>query len=532
MIKHGVHFTMDTNGERKILKKLAPLYRFGWAFLLAWVFSVFYTQVVGGYTGSTVAIESGYGFPTRLFFLSLPVFFSVLTLFFIVKFEKRLGSPINRPQMLWAAPLITAVSCPLLFIQSSNLNVTMLLFAIGAIGVGVGSGLLWVMWGEYYAKISQEDVEFLAPISAAGAAVLVLLVSSMSGFMAVLVVMCFPLISGYCLFQSWRDVQQQDATAEYLGESEQKAFESVRAHALSHPWAALRVMSRTGFGIMIACLFVCLLGSFWRHIEEVLWQFQIAIVTSILFMSIISLLSSRGPQRVSVSFLFRWMCPLLVVGFVALILWGSSWGSYIAFLISIAARFSFCLITQMFFAHYATTGRITAVQAYGFGWIFVHLGDFLGVLSLAVLNSVMEANMVSPYEISAISIALFTALTMFVLNKAESFSFQVQTDAKAQTGEVKCEEKVHAHDNRGDGGTGGIESKVRIIARNKKLTPREAEVFGLLARGRSVPFIRDSLVVSRDTAATHVKHIYAKLEVHSRQELIDLIQNKSEKAPI
>ena len=62
------------------------------------------------------------------------------------------------------------------------------------------------------------------------------------------------------------------------------------------------------------------------------------------------------------------------------------------------------------------------------------------------------------------------------------------------------------------------------MAREHKLTPRETEVFGLLAHGRSIPYVRDALFISRDTAATHAKHIYAKLDVHSRQELIDLVR--------
>ncbi len=32
----------------------------------------------------------------------------------------------------------------------------------------------------------------------------------------------------------------------------------------------------------------------------------------------------------------------------------------------------------------------------------------------------------------------------------------------------------------------------------------------------------DNLVISRNTAKTHIKHIYSKLGVHSHQELIDL----------
>ena len=70
-----------------------------------------------------------------------------------------------------------------------------------------------------------------------------------------------------------------------------------------------------------------------------------------------------------------------------------------------------------------------------------------------------------------------------------------------------------------------IGQRVALLARENKLTPRETEVFGLLAHGRSIPYVRDALIISRDTAATHAKHIYAKLDVHSRQELIDLVMS-------
>lgn len=54
------------------------------------------------------------------------------------------------------------------------------------------------------------------------------------------------------------------------------------------------------------------------------------------------------------------------------------------------------------------------------------------------------------------------------------------------------------------------------------LTTREREVFVLLAHGRNGRYIMDHLVISRNTAKSHIKHIYSKLGVHSHQELIDL----------
>lgn len=55
------------------------------------------------------------------------------------------------------------------------------------------------------------------------------------------------------------------------------------------------------------------------------------------------------------------------------------------------------------------------------------------------------------------------------------------------------------------------------------LTPREAEILGLIAMGRSAKYIADELLISLNTTRTHVKHVYEKLNIHSKQELIDLV---------
>ena len=52
----------------------------------------------------------------------------------------------------------------------------------------------------------------------------------------------------------------------------------------------------------------------------------------------------------------------------------------------------------------------------------------------------------------------------------------------------------------------------------KALTPRELEVLGLLAQGRSNPQIAQELVISRATAKTHVERIIGKLGVSDRTQ--------------
>lgn len=64
------------------------------------------------------------------------------------------------------------------------------------------------------------------------------------------------------------------------------------------------------------------------------------------------------------------------------------------------------------------------------------------------------------------------------------------------------------------------------VAHNCGLTSRELEICLLLAQGRSRPYIREKLVISKSTVDTHARHAYAKLGIHSNQELIDLFSSE------
>ncbi len=68
---------------------------------------------------------------------------------------------------------------------------------------------------------------------------------------------------------------------------------------------------------------------------------------------------------------------------------------------------------------------------------------------------------------------------------------------------------------------------VEEIAGQYGLTKRETEVAALLLEGRSLRHIQNALFISEGTAKTHAKHIYAKLNVRTKQELIDLFKNGS-----
>lgn len=64
----------------------------------------------------------------------------------------------------------------------------------------------------------------------------------------------------------------------------------------------------------------------------------------------------------------------------------------------------------------------------------------------------------------------------------------------------------------------------RTVAARYGLSEREVEILLLLLEKRSAPYIADQLFISGNTVKTHIRRIYEKTSVHSREELIDLFQ--------
>ncbi|MBK7387817.1 MAG: response regulator transcription factor [Bacteroidetes bacterium] len=60
----------------------------------------------------------------------------------------------------------------------------------------------------------------------------------------------------------------------------------------------------------------------------------------------------------------------------------------------------------------------------------------------------------------------------------------------------------------------------------QKLSQRENEILGLLAKGLRYKEIADQLFLSTETVRTHIRNIYEKLQVNSRTEAINKAYNR------
>lgn len=68
------------------------------------------------------------------------------------------------------------------------------------------------------------------------------------------------------------------------------------------------------------------------------------------------------------------------------------------------------------------------------------------------------------------------------------------------------------------------QGKIDAVIAEYRLTARQQEVFRMLVRGRNASYIADTFVISISTSKAHIHNIYRKLNIHSQQELINLVE--------
>lgn len=151
-----------------------------------------------------------------------------------------------------------------------------------------------------------------------------------------------------------------------------------------------------------------------------------------------------------------------------------------------------------------------AIKAFAWGSAMKAFGSIAG----AFLGRAMNAGALGPIDRSVLVAVTTVAFVSYVVHFASTFRI---------TRTIACVEPVQEISVSHAVPDETFEARCAAVAAEFSLTPREAEVFELLARGRNGNYIKDALTISYNTVKTHVAHVYDKAGVHSQQELIDLV---------
>lgn len=176
-----------------------------------------------------------------------------------------------------------------------------------------------------------------------------------------------------------------------------------------------------------------------------------------------------------------------------------------------------CFSVLVYYA-LAAIGRrnpLHALPIFAWGQFATSIGTLVGTSLGHLTNGLLvDQPLLVPGAVVLVVLA-FSAFNLLVLR---TFSFEKTIEGIESV--PLLEPTAEPESDRSD----AIEAQCARIAERFALTERETDVFKLLAKGRNVPFIEEELVISRNTIKTHIKHIYQKMDLHSQQELIDMVE--------
>ncbi|MCL1797261.1 MAG: helix-turn-helix transcriptional regulator [Eggerthellaceae bacterium] len=155
------------------------------------------------------------------------------------------------------------------------------------------------------------------------------------------------------------------------------------------------------------------------------------------------------------------------------------------------------VLISLFLVLASITGTSTTASfSKGFAALFG--GEFIGVFLANIIDSV-QPDQITPYFVVVFAgmLVLFSYLFLFTERDFGSLS-EIVTK------------------------TDSFENRCQVLAEQHGLSAREAEILPFVLKGRTSERIAQELFISKSTVETHLQRIYAKANVHSRQELIDL----------
>lgn len=244
----------------------------------------------------------------------------------------------------------------------------------------------------------------------------------------------------------------------------------------------------------------------------------------------ISLVSVFLSKYADIFTMYRWLLPLVAIALTTFA-FDCIEGRFISGIFIIAAQIGYSTALYVFFSRVVHAGWMGYVVCLGFGRGMAQLGIASGSLLGILLSPLLEAEDISPAILCLVLLCLVTVSTLALLNRESRFKYVLPAYIKLSTADARDKNAdIVGQAPKQDGTTVLQNRDINLIeacsriASTYGLTPRESDVFLLLAQGRSIPYIRDVLHISKNTVDSHSKNIYRKLGIHSRQELIDMVR--------
>ena len=417
----------------------------------------------------------------------------------------------------------------------------------GAVLAGVGYGYFWGSWAECLGRMHPARTSFYLPVVLLLTALLFVAFSFCSeelGVPALLLMLPLPVLSQLCLTRCNREVPDERAVL---------AADSGRYRTALGSLVSLIVAS-----LVLSCLF----GYVWQmtvvSVDSAYEAHRLPLIANIVAAVALIGLVLFARRRTDLALMFKVIVPVLVVLFALMPVFWSTNPVELNMVMSACYGVFDVIIWYMVVStayDFSVSGFVVGGIVRGVSIIARLVGIGIGYVVMLIPES--PSMLVIGVSVGAIYVLAMLALFQHTGNR---FSFLSFGAAKAREAEIEAAPSCAAAcgaacplqqegeapaaqpasrpaaepvegpadasgnasgDTRGNEPGGDVFDQ---IAAYYGLTRREAEVLPYLARGRSAKVIAEALFVSESTVRTHTRRILEKTALHSKQDLIDLIE--------
>ena len=450
---------------------------------------VFWAPTFGsGPFGTPSAIDS-------LFYLSLTSNAATLGALFIIS---RFVNPLFRFRWIpVCACILMSIGCLLLFLGLRfDESFPTPLAAGGPIATGVGSAVMMVLWGENLSRSKTRQALLCCVMAAIIGGLIGAGIVMFPQRVSQSITIALPLLSFALVLASNR------------------RFDHVQTQK---PPINVRPPSRIPVRIVVislffGCCFGLMRGLFSseyftsHHPDPVVNMLSFVAAGVIVFLT--AIVCKLDFRRLT----YQIALPLMALGFIFLTV-----GSMQAYAMPIhnLGFQHFYIILWTLWAYLGVRKDIPASWMFACGMFFLQIGQIVGSVS-----GHLYINQWPGHEaLSTLSLFTLFAILIMALFFLGSRDFQVGFSL------IKpgIEQQVPSELGQGD-----LRLCCTAIGQTNGLSDREIEVLTLLAQRYNRPQICELLVISDETVKTHIKHIYQKLSIHTREDLVELVNRELE----
>ncbi|PFG17129.1 regulatory LuxR family protein [Propionicimonas paludicola] len=454
----------------------------GLALLLCWTYSVwFVTSPVSSLvqSGDTLVLSR----------VTTTLTSVVVPLLFVWRLGRTARMPVT-PALIWTSAVLSSTASAVSGLLDRSMPNPWPYFVV-SLTTGTFSAIMWLMWGQRLADQAADfAIEHIAPVYGGLLLVTVIATAVIPNPARSLVIAAYPLASGLLLHLNLR--LQTHARAPRL-------LPRATRDDARHPIVTAAVASATAAFTCFLLVMIIPLTNLLADDYPFAWGVTCGAILILAYAGVRLWTRRRGYNFSP----FAWLLLPTIAACATFL--ATPQTHLVEFLLALATCLLLELLLVRFMGVLTLRGYLSPLVAFAISRSAFRFG-----VTLAIIVGTIFARMP---QVATVALAPTFVVLIVVLG---GFAMTM----------VRQEYAIHVI-TTGPPEASDLDAMVDSVATEFQLSEREREIVALIGLGYSAAAVAEKLVISPHTVNTHVQHIYAKLGIHKRSELIAYLRRNA-----